>query len=69
MNCKDKELFLVVTNDVEQNQSWLIDTEKYKNKLNGGERDAEVIQLKDIVCDVTVNPLCNDSYENCNHFS
>lgn len=64
LDCKDKELFLVVTSEVEKDQSWLKDPIKYATNVGGSgqERDAEVVQLKDIpACDVTINPLCNNS--------
>lgn len=44
---KDKELFLVVTSEVEKNQDWLSDHGNL-NKNNMYERDAEVVQVKDI---------------------
>lgn len=44
---KDKELFLVVTSDVEKNQDWL-NNHSNTNKSNLHDRDAEIVQLKDI---------------------
>ncbi|XP_072390295.1 josephin-like protein [Diabrotica undecimpunctata] len=42
---KDKELFLVVTNEVSKDQSWIEDTE-IRPLANG--RDADIIQLSDV---------------------
>lgn len=54
---KEKELFLVVTGDVERNQNWLTGT-KANYKLN--ERDSEVLVLKDVVSDkLQINSLSN----------
>lgn len=47
---KDKELFLVVTTEVENNQDWL-NNHSTLERNNLFERDAEVVQLKDIVRD------------------
>lgn len=47
LDSKDKELFLVVGRDVEKEQGWLLDQASYTNAIQ--ERDAEVLQLKDIV--------------------
>lgn len=58
---KDKELFIVVNNEIDKNQSWLLDKAAYSNHLL--EREAEVIQLNDIISDelnITINPLCNN---------
>lgn len=62
LDSKDKELFLVVKRDVEKEQSWLLDQASYTNAVQ--ERDAEILQLKDIVNEdfnVIYNPLCNNS--------
>lgn len=62
LDSKDKELFLVVGKDVEKEQSWLLDQTSYAHAIQ--ERDAEVLQLKDIVNEdfnVIYNPLCNNS--------
>ncbi|RZC42967.1 Josephin domain containing protein [Asbolus verrucosus] len=64
LDCRDKELFLVVTNDAGKEQSWLKNQATYSNNIQ--ERDAEVLQLKDIKSDnvnVTINPLCNSKTE------
>ncbi|XP_028129243.1 josephin-like protein [Diabrotica virgifera virgifera] len=42
---KDKELFLVVTNEVSKDQSWIEDTE-IRQLANG--RDADIVQLSDV---------------------
>lgn len=58
---KDKELFIVVNNEIDKNQSWLLDKSAYSSHLL--EREAEVIQLNDIISDelnITINPLCNN---------
>lgn len=60
LDCKDKELFLVVTNEVEKETSWLKDQASYSKNIQE-EREAEVLLLKDITSDgvnVTINPLC-----------
>ncbi|XP_044266950.1 josephin-1-like [Tribolium madens] len=60
LDCRDKELFLVVTNDVGKEQSWLKNQASYSNLQ---EREAEIVQLRDITSDdvnVTINPLCNN---------
>lgn len=44
-------MFLVVNSEVEKEQSWLLDRNNYKCNMH--ERDAEIIQLKDIVNDST----------------
>lgn len=62
LDSKDKELFLVVTKEVEREQSWLLDQASYTNSIQ--ERDAEVLQLKDIVNEdfnVVINPLRNNT--------
>lgn len=63
LDCRDKELFLVVTNEVGKEQSWLKNQASYSNNLQ--EREAEIIQLRDITSDdvnVTINPLCNKDW-------
>lgn len=47
LDSRDKEVFLVVRKDVEKEQGWLLDQASYSNAIQ--ERDAEVLQLKDIV--------------------
>lgn len=62
LDSKDKELFLVVDRDVEKEQSWLLEQNSYTKTVQ--ERDAEVLQLKDIVNEdfnVIYNPLCNNT--------
>lgn len=51
---KDKELFLVVTSDVERSQDWLNNHSNMK-RFNLQERDAEIVQLKDIDSDQKIN--------------
>lgn len=49
---KEKQLFLVVEQDVEQQQSWLKDVESYNNVTRLVDNfDAEVVNLKDIIND------------------
>lgn len=62
LESRDKELFLVVVKDVEKEQGWLQDQTNYANNI--GERDAEILQLKDIMNEdfnVVFNPLCSNS--------
>jgi josephin len=64
LDCREKELFLVVTNDIGKDQAWLKNETTYSNNLQ--EREAEVLQLKDIISDdsnITINPLCNNKLE------
>jgi josephin len=64
LDCREKELFLVVTNDIGKDQAWLKNETAYSNNLQ--EREAEVLQLKDIISDdsnITINPLCNNKLE------
>lgn len=42
-------MFLVVSSGVDKEQSWLLDRNSYCHNIQ--ERDAEIIQLKDIVND------------------
>lgn len=60
LDCKDKELFLVVTSEVEQKQSWLIHSSLYTNEqISISDRDADCLQLCDVVsddCSITFNP-------------
>lgn len=54
----------MVKNDVAKIQSWLGDQTTYINNVQ--ERDAEVLQLRDIIDDdvnITINPLCSTSLE------
>ncbi|KAK9873350.1 hypothetical protein WA026_022155 [Henosepilachna vigintioctopunctata] len=46
----DKQLFVVVLREVDEDKSWLRDIESYSNNdwINITERDAEEVQLKDI---------------------
>ncbi|KAL3269190.1 hypothetical protein HHI36_008273 [Cryptolaemus montrouzieri] len=48
---KDKEMFVVVSSEVAENKNWLKDLESYSNNdcYRIQERDAEVVQLKDIL--------------------
>lgn len=58
LECKDKEMFLVVTSEIEKEQSWHHDQVNQVNNIQ--ERDAEILQLRDIVSDFNVlNPICN----------
>lgn len=62
LDSRDKELFLVVRKDVEREQSWLLDRANYTDHIQ--ERDAQVLQLKDVVNEefnAVFNPLCNNS--------
>lgn len=62
---KDKELFLVVTTNVERNQRWLSNHKSYTK--DSKDMDAEILQLADIVSDevnITYNPLCDSKTEN-----
>lgn len=42
-------MFVVVSSEVDKEQSWLLDRNNYCHNIQ--ERDAEIIQLKDIVND------------------
>lgn len=57
LDCKDKELFLVVSQELDKNQAWLKDQATYSNNIP--EREAEILQLKDILNEdsVSVNNL------------
>ncbi|XP_019870120.1 josephin-like protein [Aethina tumida] len=57
LDCKDKELFLVVSQELDKNQAWLKDQATYSNNIP--EREAEILQLKDILNEdsVSVNSL------------
>ncbi|CAH0554595.1 unnamed protein product [Brassicogethes aeneus] len=46
MDSKDKQLFLVVTQEVDKSQTWLRDQEAYSNNIT--EREAEILKLGDI---------------------
>ncbi|KAJ8913849.1 hypothetical protein NQ315_003758 [Exocentrus adspersus] len=65
LNSKDKELFLVVTSETEKDQNWLLDQDGCINLLNQ-DRDAEVVQLKDISEAVL---LPSNETEHCNRLS
>lgn len=68
LDCKDKELFLVVTSETEKNQSWLLDQASYSNSLNTNyNRDAEIVQLKDILSEGFIDPSSEN--QECNHLS
>lgn len=68
LDCKDKELFLVVTNETEKDQSWLLDQASYSNSLNlNYNRDAEIVQLKDILSEGFIDPSSENT--KCNHLS
>lgn len=59
---KDKQLFVVVTSEVDKNESWLLNKSSYSNHVHLQEREAEVLELRDIIAEdtnVTINPLCN----------
>lgn len=60
LECRDKELFLVVNSEVERSQSWLIPSSLYNNKeISVSDRDADCLQLCDVVsdeCSITFNP-------------
>lgn len=52
----------MVAKNVEKEQGWLQDQGNYANNI--GERDAEILQLKDIVNEdynVVFSPLCNNT--------
>ncbi|KAJ8941227.1 hypothetical protein NQ318_015659 [Aromia moschata] len=68
LDCKDKELFLVVTNDVEKNQSWLQDHGGYCNTVNL-DRDAEEICLKDITNSDIQNSFNSNIFAQPNNLS
>lgn len=44
---KDKELFIIVSNEMAKDQQWLLSKSAYCSNLQ--ERDAEIVQLKDII--------------------
>lgn len=51
MNSKDKEMFVVVTNAIAENKTWLKDPDNYRSNdsnYNQG-REAQILQLKDIL--------------------
>ncbi|KAG5882051.1 hypothetical protein JTB14_007713 [Gonioctena quinquepunctata] len=49
LDCKDKQLFLVVTEEAAKNQSWLHDKSNYMNTTSIIEnRDADIVHLNDI---------------------
>lgn len=53
---KEKQLFLVVTQEVEQTQSWLKDVQNYNNANRMVENfDAEIVNLKDINSDLNID--------------
>lgn len=52
LESRDKEMFLVVSKEIEEDQSWLLDQSRYSSKTNSiQERDAEIVKLGDIGCD------------------
>lgn len=52
---KEKQLFLVVTQEVEQKQNWLKDAESYNNATRMLDNlDAEIVNLKDVNIDQCV---------------
>jgi len=59
LESKEKQLFIVVSADVEREGSWLLSGNHVANQSNS-DNDVEVLQLKDIISDemkVTMNPL------------
>ncbi|KAF5290009.1 hypothetical protein FQR65_LT11675 [Abscondita terminalis] len=69
LDCKDKELFLVVESEVDKTQNWLLNKASYSNNVK--DADVEVVQLKDIVSDgvnVTINPLCDKHEDFLDHW-
>lgn len=62
LESKDKEMFLVVSSDVDKEQSWLLDRTSYCQNIQ--ERDAEIIQLKDIVNEGAPNQHLNQHSNN-----
>ncbi|KAJ8974664.1 hypothetical protein NQ317_011981 [Molorchus minor] len=66
LDCKDKELFLVVTNEVEKEQSWLQDQGNYCTTTSL-DRDAEEVQLKDIT-NTDLKPFTCKMSDESNHY-
>lgn len=50
IDSKDKEMFIVVSNEVAGKKSWLKDPDSYRNEPDNIEgRGAQILQLKDIL--------------------
>lgn len=55
LECKERELFVIVTSEVEQNQSWLLNSNHYIEGNNTNDSDQHFIQTSKLYCTIPNN--------------